>query len=109
MALSQGLLAVSGRLDRAGTVGAAEALVVVLGKSIPFKPAEKLSQALMAVSGRLSTPDLLAVLQNPLAAGPAQRTLLEVLAQRTRRDFRTPWEFLDWAAANGVDLTPPKR
>jgi hypothetical protein len=45
-------------------------------------------------------------LQHPLAAGAAQRVLLDALGDRTRREFRNPWHFLDWTRSNGVDLVP---
>jgi hypothetical protein len=49
------------------------------------------------------------LLDRPLAAGPAQRAVLDVLGRRTRREFRSTWHFLDWAQSNGVDLAPPPR
>jgi hypothetical protein len=109
IALSEGLGAVGGRLEPAGGVKAAEVLVAGLGTASGPLDLNKPCEALNAVCGRLSTRDLVACLQHPLAAGRAQRTLLDVLGQRSRRDFRTTWHFLDWAASNGVDLAPPKQ
>ncbi len=108
-ALSRGLDAVSGRLDATGAGKAADAIINAMARASDPIFLSILSERLAAVCGRLSTPDLLAVMQHPLAAGPAQRTLLDVLGRRTRRQFRSPWHFLDWAAANGVDLVPPGR
>jgi hypothetical protein len=72
-----------------------------------YDPLYAKSQALQTLTERLSTPDLVALLEHPLAAGPAQRALLDVLGQRTRRQFRNTWHFLDWARSNGVDFVPP--
>jgi hypothetical protein len=58
------------------------------------------------VCERKPTPDLVTLLDHPLAAGPAQRAVLDVLGRRTRREFRSTWHFLDWAQSNGVDLAP---
>jgi hypothetical protein len=107
--LSEGLEAVSGRLDAAGAAKAAEALVAVMAKTTDPNYLIPLSAGLTAVSGRLDTDHLVTLLQHRLAAGRAQRVLLDVLGQRTRHTFRSPWHFLDWAASNGVDLVPPPR
>jgi hypothetical protein len=90
-------------LDAAGAGEAAQALVVAIGKATA---PEALSQSLKMICERQSTVDILKALQHPLAVGRAQRTLLDVLGQRTRRTFRSTWHFLDWAASNGVDLVP---
>jgi hypothetical protein len=68
-----------------------------------------LSQNVGNLCERLPTADVLVVLQHPLAAEVAQRALLDILGRRTHRQFRNTWHFLDWAASNGVDLTPPPR
>jgi hypothetical protein len=44
------------------------------------------------------------LLQASEAAGPDQEALLGILSRRTRRPFDTPWQFIDWAKENGVDL-----
>jgi hypothetical protein len=69
---------------------------------------DSLARGLGAVCERLTTSDLLTPLQHPLAAGPAQRALLDVLGHRTRRTFRNTWHFLDWAHSNGIDLVPSR-
>jgi hypothetical protein len=57
---------------------------------------------------RWTTSRLIALLRHPLAAGEAQRALLDVLGHRTRREFRNTWHFLDWARSNGVDFVPSR-
>jgi hypothetical protein len=76
-----------------------------------LQPTTKVSSpwAIQAVSERLATSDIVKLLQHPLAAGDAQRALLDVLGHRTRHTFRKTWHFLDWASSNGVDLVPPAR
>jgi type I restriction enzyme S subunit len=56
-----------------------------------------------------ATPDTTNLTDHPLAAGPAQRVVLDVLGRRTRREFRSTWHFLDWAQSNGVEFAPPLR
>jgi hypothetical protein len=93
--------------DRPDAAQAADTLRAVAGTTDP-RQLSQLTQGLNEMGERWSTPEILVYLRHPLAGGPARRTLLDVLGQRTRREFRRPWHFLDWAAANGVDLTPPK-
>jgi hypothetical protein len=98
---------VSGRLDAAGAGRATAALVAALAKATGPERLNDLRYALRAVGERLTTDQLLDALGHPLAAGPAERELLALLGQRTRRTFRSTWHFLDWARSNGVDFTPP--
>ena len=86
---------------------AADRLVAAMDKTDDFGALLYLFGGLGSVSGRLDTDHLVKVLQHPLAAGAAQRVLLDVLGQGTRHTFRSTWHFLDWAASNGVDLVPP--
>jgi hypothetical protein len=105
--LARGLGAVAGRLDaeRAGKV--AEALTAALAKETNPYARASLVRGLAAVAGRLSAPDIVQMLGHPFMVGEARRALLDVLGQRTRRRFVNTWDFLDWAAANGVDPRPP--
>jgi hypothetical protein len=105
--LWQGLWAVSGRLDATASVKVAEALVAAMGKTNDLNDPSELSKGLQEVSERLTTPDLVILLRHPLAAGPCQRALLDVLGRRTRREFRNTWHFLDRARSSDVDLVPP--
>jgi hypothetical protein len=103
--LALALNAVGGRL-KAGP--AAEAFFAAMARITDEGALGTLAGGLEAAGERLATADLLALLQHPLAAGSAQRALLNVLGRRTRREFRSTWHFLDWAAANGVEFTPPR-
>ena len=98
---------VGGRLDAGGAAKAADALVAALRdpRTLPHYHSS-LIQALKAVGARLGTRGVVRVLQHPLAVGPAQRALLDLLAQPTRRTFSSPWQFIDWADSNGVDFLP---
>jgi hypothetical protein len=107
LCLSKGLTTVSTRLDAAGAAKAAEALVVAMTKPIDPAVLSSLSQALEAMGERLSTAQVLTTLRHPLAVGPSQRALLNVLDHRTHRTFRNTWDFLDWANSDGVELLPP--
>jgi hypothetical protein len=109
ISLSEGLRAVSGRLDTARAVAhagkVADILVAAMSKTSDANALSNLSWGLQAVCERLTTLELVALLERPLATGVAQRALLDVLGHRTRRDFRNTWHFLDWARSNGVDFT----
>jgi Protein kinase domain len=105
ISLAWGLRAFSGRLELPGAGNGAEVLVEAMARN-EANPLQSLPEGLSEVGARLSTPELVLALQHPLAGGQVQRILLDVLAQRTRREFRNPWHFLDWASANGVDLAP---
>jgi hypothetical protein len=103
--LALALRRVSGRLDAAGAAKAADVLVAALGDPrTPTNALSDLAQALKTVGARLGPHGIVRVLQHPLASGPAQRALLEVLEQPTRRTFSSPWHFIDWADSNGVDF-----
>jgi hypothetical protein len=104
--LAQGLGAVAGRLEAGPAGQAAEALTAAMAQTTDPSQRAYLAQGLGAVAGRLSTPDVVRILGHPFMVGKARRTLLDVLGQRTRRTFVNTWDFLDWAAANGVNLLP---
>jgi hypothetical protein len=104
--LAQALGAVAGRLEAGQAGKAAEALIAAMKKATDPYALASLAQALGTVAGRLSTPDIVQMLGHPFMVGEARRHLLDVLGQRTRRKFVNTWDFLDWAAANGVDLLP---
>lgn len=73
-----------------------------LGKEDDYRLA--LRVACEAMPGR----ELMKLLGHPLCAGPAQDVLLGVLGKRCKSRFHTPWDFLDWADANGgVPPDPP--
>jgi hypothetical protein len=101
--LSLGLESVSGRLDASG----ASKVMMAMSK-VPADPdvTRSLRSVMSTICERWSTPDVLTLLRHPLAAGEAQRALLDVLGHRNRRTFRNAWHFLDWAHSNGVDLIP---
>jgi serine/threonine protein kinase len=109
------LLEWSGRLDEATAAATAQksarALLTALGRGQSQQlDSGALARALRAVCHRLDTPELVVLMEHPLAAAAAQRVLLDALGQRTRRDFRNPWHFLEWSHANGVNLvssSPP--
>jgi hypothetical protein len=96
--LAEGLRVLRGRSDADG----ARATLALIVACLP--PGRR---DLQVVAGRLSTADLVALLRHPLAAGPAQRAVLDVLGQRTRRSFRNTWHFLDWARSNGLEFAAP--
>jgi hypothetical protein len=56
----------------------------------------------------MATPEILRLLAHPLACGGLRRVFLDQLGERYQHDFRGTWEFLDWARANGVDVTPSR-
>jgi hypothetical protein len=111
-----GLAALAGHLDATQARQAADTLLAALTTNlaslwISVRIPGVIDPHLLGLSKlgeRQTTRDLIVLLQRPLAAGPAQRVLLDVLGRRTRREFRSTWHFLDWAAANGVDLAPPR-
>ena len=105
--LAQALDAVAGRLEAGPAGKAAQALTAAMAQTTDPSQRAYLAQGLGAVAGRLSTPDIVQMLGHPFMVGEARRALLDVLGQRTRRRFVNTWDFLDWAAANGVDPRPP--
>jgi hypothetical protein len=105
--LAQSLQAMSGRLDAAGAGKATDALIGALAMTTDPRDRDALAEGFQAVGGRLDTRQLVASLLHPLSVGRAQRTLLDLLGQRTRRTFRSPEQALDWAQANGIDSVPP--
>jgi hypothetical protein len=103
--LAQGLGTVGSRLE-AGK--AADAIAAVMAGVSDDSALGALAEGLASAGERLGMADLLVFLQQqPLAAGKAQRALLDVLGRRTRRSFRSTWQFLEWAASNGLEFTPP--
>jgi hypothetical protein len=98
------LRAVSPRLSPAKALETANNLLDALHD--PNTNTFFLTQALLAICSPYGSPEIVRILQHPLATGQAQRALLELLERPTKRSFRSPWEFIDWAAANGVDLLP---
>jgi hypothetical protein len=104
--LAQALGSVSGRLEAGQAGQAAQALTAALAQETNPVALSYRTRGLGAVAGRLSTPDIVRALGHPFMVGEARRALLDVLGQRTRRRFVNTWDFLDWAAANGVDPRP---
>jgi hypothetical protein len=105
------LLEWSARLDEAMTVAAAQKSARMLLTALSRAQGQQVDsstfvRALQAVCHRLSSRELALLLEHPLAAGLAQRVLLEALGDRSRRDFRNPWHFLEWTQSNGVALVP---
>src|SRR5262249_48940281 len=103
--LGEGLAAVAPRLDAERAVKAAEAILAALHRFTSAEAEKELAGTLRAASESRATADLIPVLAHPLCAGPAQRAVLDVLGARCKRHFRNTWHFIDWAEANGVDLT----
>jgi hypothetical protein len=102
--LSQGLQAINGHLVASRAIEAAEMFIVMM-TSDPWQYAQALKQW-EKIMESCSTPDILRLLNHPLAARKAQRNLLDLLGRRTHRHFRNMWEFLDWARSNGVEFVP---
>jgi hypothetical protein len=105
--LSVALRALVGRLDAAHARRAAYVLLAAMSKTNHPVALDHLSQTLQVVCERQHTHDLVLLLEHPLAAGPAQRAVLDILGRRTRHEFRNTWHFLDWAQSGGVDFVPP--
>ena len=99
--LSESLVALCAQLDRRGAVRAADALLVVLDgpnvSAFRFVLPERLFKR---VAARLDEPDLQRLLDHPLAAGPLQRFLPDVLAGSRNRSCRNTWGYLDWTESN---------
>jgi hypothetical protein len=102
--LAQALAALGDRLDASQTNRAMGAVVVLLARATDEGSRSSLARALEAVGGSRSTPEVVAVLAQPLCAGAAQRALLDVLGQRCKRPFDSAVQFVEWADGNGVDL-----
>lgn len=87
---------------------AAASLIVGLARLQEGADPKQLSAALSEVAEELGTGEVVALLRHPLSAGLARRALLDVLGNRCKREFRSGWEFLDWAKANGVTFAVEK-
>ncbi len=116
--LTGALKAVSSRLDETRGNAIADSLTDAICKTamaIDQFNSSSQTQTLKTVVTPLGTRGIVRALRHPLAAGPVQRSLLELLEKPTRRGFRCTWQFIDWAESNGVDLlayserTPPVR
>jgi hypothetical protein len=107
--LAQALKEVSAHLDGPGAAKVASALIDASRDpkniSSPFLPQVLLSvaRAIKQVCAPISTPEIMQILDHPLAAGPVQRALLDVLGQRYKQSFRCTWHFIDWADDNDKD------
>jgi hypothetical protein len=108
MALSRGLQAVNGHLVASRAIEAAEILIVMMTLAPWLNPLHLHLKQWEEIVECCSTPDILRLLNHPLAARRAQRILLDVLGRRTHCHFRNTWEFLDWARSNGVEFVPTK-
>jgi hypothetical protein len=100
--LSDALATLYAHLDRPGAVRVANALLAILDgpndSQFRFVLPEKLFKK---VAARLGERDLQRLLDHPLAAGPLQRFLLDVLAGLKNRVFRNTWDYLDSTESNG--------
>jgi hypothetical protein len=100
--LSDALATLCAHLDRPGAVRLANALLAILDgpndSQFRFLLPERLFKT---VAARLDERDLQRLLDHPLAAGPLQRFLLDVLAGSKNRLFRNTWDYLDSTGSNG--------
>jgi hypothetical protein len=65
-----------------------------------------------ALAGRLGEPELVDLLKQPGCVGAPEDAVLDELGRRHGREFRTVWEFADFARSNvpGIELrSPPRR
>ena len=100
--LSEALATLCAHLDRPSAVRVANALLGILDgpneSQFRFVLPERLFKN---VAARLDECDLQPLLDHPLAAGPLQRYLLDVLAASKDRVFRNTWVYLDGTESNG--------
>jgi hypothetical protein len=106
-ALVEGLAAVAPRMSATAPRKVGGLLISNMARNSFLPGPPVLADALRDWAARQTTDELVAALAHPLAAGTAQRALLDELGRRTHHRFRNTWHFLDWAAANGLDLVPP--
>jgi hypothetical protein len=100
--LSEALATLCAHLDRPGAVRVATALFAILDDPDDSQFRFLLPQRVFKeTAARLDEHDLQRLLDHPLAAGPLQRFLLEVLAGSKNRSFRNTWDYLDSTESNG--------
>jgi hypothetical protein len=100
--LSEALATLCAHLDRPSAVRVAGALLAILDGPNESQFRFVLPEGLFKkVAARLDERDLQQLLDHPLAAGPLQRYLLDVLAGSKDRSFRNTWDYLDSTQANG--------
>jgi hypothetical protein len=102
------LAPLSGHFDRPGGVRTADVLRAVLDdpnvQQFPFYLYEK---AFKTIAARLDERDLQRLLEHPLAVGPMQRILLDVLERSKKRSFRNTWDYLDSTESHGNETDVP--
>jgi hypothetical protein len=100
--LSEALATLCAHLDRPGAVRVASALLAILDdpndSQFRFLLPER---TFKGIAARLDERDLQRLLGHPLAAGPLQRFLLDVLAGSKNRTFRNTWDYHDWKSSQG--------
>jgi hypothetical protein len=106
--LTEALAALGGRLASEESNKVLEALVVLTAQASEPANQSSLARTLKSVAGSRTTEEIAAVLAHPLCAGAAQRALLESLGARCRREFANSRQFMDHAAANGIDFAAMK-
>jgi tRNA A-37 threonylcarbamoyl transferase component Bud32 len=107
--LVQALEAVGPRLSADEANKAAAALIEASSKTTNAGNLTSQVRGIQAVIAPQGAEGIVRLLQHPLAAGPTQRALLDVLGRPTRRTFHSTWDFIDWAKSNGVDFLAAER
>jgi tRNA A-37 threonylcarbamoyl transferase component Bud32 len=99
--LAGALTALCRDLDRPGAVRMADALLTVWGEPHLRRFRFEFSgEAFKNVAVRLEVADLQRLLDHPVAAGRAQRAILDVLGEAKHRRFRNTWDYLDWTESH---------
>jgi hypothetical protein len=114
--LAEAFAAVSARLraDEARRLAAPFAKRLLKQVAVATHPGdlERLAKAAALMSAHLHEQDLVDILKVPLCVGRSRDAVLLQLGQRTNRQFKDLWDFIDWVRANDPDIdlnSPPRR